>query len=532
MPSSNASISSAGSHARSTYRKVADTATVDENLFGTNKSSARGQPQQKQQQNNSMKMDKRTLQTVKKQPDAVVISASEFMTLKEKATPLEKQREAERKKREETLEAMERKERIRQLDREKKSKGDMKKSDLDVENEEKQLQLLEKAITQMDENIDEVKRMNSMALYSQCVTIRDKQLEEKQRIIYEKQEEDRRLDELMELERLKAIKMYEQREKKRQEDRRNGSLVIKEQMKEREKERLRELELKRQEQDAMLYHMQKMKSEDIKEAEEKKKQEKLLMEEIALANAEQISLKRRLKLAELEEDRQIADYLAEKERREQEITDQQERLRAEKEREVARLRALQEKAQDKLSEMDTLRAKRAQEALEREFRKKKMQEEEKRVKMNQELHGTRQKQKMEKENKIAELAREDREDFSRIVDHQKKLEELEKLKAEEEKKRRVQTQQQLMQQMDNTKEEKDKQRREYLEEGELLKRKMELERKKVELIRKKKLHELLESGIQDKYTGKLMTTDFTVEKLRSAAQDIPLSKAAGAPAKK
>ena len=55
----------------------------------------------------------------------------------------------------------------------------------------------------MDEAMDEVKNMNQMMLYSKCVTIRDAQLEEKKHIKAEAQEEERRMDLAMEIERIK-----------------------------------------------------------------------------------------------------------------------------------------------------------------------------------------------------------------------------------------------------------------------------------------------------------------------------------------
>lgn len=51
--------------------------------------------------------------------------------------------------------------------------------------------------------------MNQMMLYSKCVTIRDAQIEEKKHMMLEAEEESRRLDLMMEIERLKALENYE-----------------------------------------------------------------------------------------------------------------------------------------------------------------------------------------------------------------------------------------------------------------------------------------------------------------------------------
>jgi hypothetical protein len=58
--------------------------------------------------------------------------------------------------------------------------------------------------------------MNQMILYSKVVTIRDKQLQENKQLEQEWVEEQKKLDLLMEIERLKALKVAEEREVVRQ----------------------------------------------------------------------------------------------------------------------------------------------------------------------------------------------------------------------------------------------------------------------------------------------------------------------------
>lgn len=67
------------------------------------------------------------------------------------------------------------------------------------------LGILAKARHQLDEEHDDVKHMNQMMLYSKVVTIRDKQLDENKRLEYEWLEEQKRLDMMMEIERLKGL---------------------------------------------------------------------------------------------------------------------------------------------------------------------------------------------------------------------------------------------------------------------------------------------------------------------------------------
>jgi hypothetical protein len=65
-----------------------------------------------------------------------------------------------------------------------------------------------------------------MVIYSKVVTIRDKQLEENKQLEREWVEEQKRLDIMMEIERLKGLKVAEEREIIRQHAQRKGATVI------------------------------------------------------------------------------------------------------------------------------------------------------------------------------------------------------------------------------------------------------------------------------------------------------------------
>ena len=78
----------------------------------------------------------------------------------------------------------------------------------------------------MDNDMDDVKQMNQMVLYSKVVTIRDKQLEENKRLEAEWIEEQKKLDLMMEIERLKVLQEEEEREVRKQQARKQGAQVI------------------------------------------------------------------------------------------------------------------------------------------------------------------------------------------------------------------------------------------------------------------------------------------------------------------
>ena len=116
--------------------------------------------------------------------------------------------------------------------------GTTKRKGAQVEN------LLTKAQKQIDEDRDDVKHMNQMMLYSKVVTIRDKQLEENKMLEQEWIEEQKRLDIMMEIERLKQCQEQEVREVRKKEAQKRGAQVIIDQIMERDQQRIAEQELR------------------------------------------------------------------------------------------------------------------------------------------------------------------------------------------------------------------------------------------------------------------------------------------------
>ena len=86
------------------------------------------------------------------------------------------------------------------------------------------MKIILKAQEILNEQLDDVKHMNKMMMYAKCVTVRDQQLGEKKVIHDHKKNEEKRKDLMMEIERLKQIKYYEELEKMKKEEQRSGIL--------------------------------------------------------------------------------------------------------------------------------------------------------------------------------------------------------------------------------------------------------------------------------------------------------------------
>merc|ERR1719343_1734314 len=193
--------------------------------------------------------------------------------------------------------------------------------------------VLRKAKEMLDEDMDDVKHMNQMMLYLKIVTIRDAQVQEKRVVQSEKEEEERQLDAMMEIERLKALQMYEVREKERLESQRSGAKVIIEQIKDRQAQRMREEEQRDQERAFILKQIDALKAEEIEQQRQKKLAAERLMKEVNQANSAAMKIKEDKMLAEKLEEQKIIEYQENKEARERELEADKARQAAEKEKE-------------------------------------------------------------------------------------------------------------------------------------------------------------------------------------------------------
>merc|ERR1719247_2068721 len=317
-----------------------------------------------------------------------------------------------------------RKEKIKQMEEERKKNAIM--NDQEKEGRAQKNSVLERAKQMLDEDMDDVKHMNQMMLYGKVVTIRDAQIQEKRQVQADREDEERQLDMMMEIERLKALQMYEEREKSRLEDQRRGASVIIEQIKDRQAQRMREEESRDQERAFILKQIESLKAEEVEQQRQKKMAAARLMTEVNAANTAAMKIKEEKMLAEKLEEQKIIEYQENKELREREQEAEKERLAAEKELETAKLRARQEKAQDKASEMDALRAKRAMEAAERAARDKEAAECARLEAINQELNAARKQQQSEKKRRLGEQAKFERDEFERIIEVQMQQEEAER----------------------------------------------------------------------------------------------------------
>mmetsp|Transcript_14638 Transcript_14638/g.31725 ORF Transcript_14638/g.31725 Transcript_14638/m.31725 type:complete len:506 (-) Transcript_14638:344-1861(-) len=480
---------------------------VDETLFGATKCGSHGASTV------ISKAQHQSIQSLLGAEQPSVLTASELNRMKLLASgEFERQAAAEQEaksynKEQARLKAQARMQKMRQLEEERKSK--VPPSDVEAKRIKDKAAVVSEADRKLAEELDDVKKMNQMMLYAKVVTIRDKQVNEKKIIEKERKEEEQRLDMIMEVERLKALKMYEERESRRAQDNKMGAQVIIDQIKSREKERMLRVEMQDQERAAMIAQNEEMKEEERKQMVTKAEAGQKLLNEVALSNSEQIALKKLAAEEEKREERRIQAYIRDKERREQELAQDAERLKVERERETARLRAQQEKLKDKQAELDALRAKRAVEEAERTWRKKEREEAERQVVIEEQLCTAREAQKLEKERRLIEQAKQEKEEFSRILRVQRDADTLEKDEKRRKQSELVDHQSELRTQIVMNGDTRKKNRIDFLQEGNHMRKGMENDRLKLEKIQSDKLASLHRAGVPEKYTVDLSSKKFT-----------------------
>lgn len=532
---------------------------IDETLFGASKNqdgrSSRGARSNHRTPKGSAVVSSRMVSSLREDAipgakNTVMLSSDELgfmqnqsviLTAAEKAR---RQKEMDERKNQLASTAKARKERMLQMEDERKKKAPVMSPMEEREMEQKNA-LLEHARQALDEELDDVKHMNQMMLYAKCATIRDAQLAEKvrntrvrelttqlhlyttvrelhflendvlhrlaytdylssqKRIAEMAAEEEKRLDWRMESDRLRALQVYKERERIKQEEQKVGAQVIIRQIQEREAERLRQQELREQEAQAMIERIKELEIKEEQEKERKVLAGRKLLEQVMEANNAQARAKLRKKQEELEEDLRIAEYIKNKEAREAAAEAELERIKAEKEKEVARLRAMQEKAQDRQSQMDELRAKRYQEANDRAVREKERKDAERRDAMRRDIAHARDVQRREKIQRMADQAVAEREEYHRTLEWQRTQAEIDAQKAAAEEKYRVAHREELLKQITAKERRKVAERQKFLDEGKTISKQMDADKRKLLRIKAQKLALLQAAGVPEKYQAEL-----------------------------
>ncbi|XP_072049363.1 cilia- and flagella-associated protein 45-like [Amphiura filiformis] len=541
MPRSVLSMDSAGSSTSSArraktrqYYTVSKTSNVDESLFGEPNKAARSRAQNSPTQEvvntqrgspsssakNSKRKEKKEIQVITKDlirnlivpredpsGQSVVLPTNEFQRILYASRVLSSEErvaeiaEMQKMKKAAEEKSNELKLQMQSLDRTRQKNE--KLNDLEEEAREKAEYLLQKAKEQREEQEDEIKHLNELMLNAKCHAIRDAQMLEKGMIKDEYQEEEKRLDIMMELERQRALELQEEIENERKRERYEGASKVLNQIAQREEERALDQERKDQEALQRLKYLEKLQREDLEDLKKKHIMTLEAQAEIARANEEAEHMKKRKEEQEQLADLKVNEYMKQKASREAAFEAEQEKIKIEKEKEIARLRAQQERAKDYQAEKDALRAKRNQEQREREWRQKEKEDAVKKAETEQMLKIAREVQVRNKEHFMSVEAQRERAEFERVLEAQ--LEAMDKEKGEEADQhyKRLDHAEDVRKQIRQKEQLKVGERNAFFEEGVKIKEEANARRARLDNIKGKKLKELREAGVPEKYCAEV-----------------------------
>jgi hypothetical protein len=248
-----------------------------------------------------------------------------------------------------------------------------------------------------EQNEDIVKLLNTCKQRTAAFAIRDKQLIDK--AIREKEELDyeRLMDLGMELNRIKDIAARQEEEQTKVNKRVVDRKVIEDQIKERQHQRLLQEESRDQENRKMLETIKHYQREDAEKERKRKEDARKSQIEIIKRNEEILKENEARKNFEKQEEEMISAYHRERDDKLRKFEEEEVREQKSKNKLQKKLLQSQTKLMDKRSEVDELRARRAAEEKERNYRQRKLQEAQKRKKDLGILHSSRKQQENEKQ---------------------------------------------------------------------------------------------------------------------------------------
>ncbi|XP_045467627.1 cilia- and flagella-associated protein 45-like [Harmonia axyridis] len=421
---------------------------------------------------------------------------SRVMTIEEKKAMIE---EMERKKREEMRASEMRKEDLAKAQVHQDPHVGSKLDNVELDAQKKSEYLLERSHELLNEQDDRVKVANCIILATKCRAIRNAQIMEKELIKKQLQQEERRLDDMMEQARQRALREDEKKAELEEHKNKRYGREIKQQIKDNEVEKLLEAEKIEEESRLLNRALIAMRKEEEEKVKEHKEHQKRVREELHQANLDL----ERYKLVQKEEQRiadlRIQEFMRQKAAREEAREAELAMIKAAKEKEIARLRAQQQRAQDKQALMDEMQAIRIQEEVERAWREKEKQAAIKKAEDIQALHEARSRQISDIRTAQAIAIARDEDAFHKVAKVQQELFEKDQTKRAQRKDMNFKHRKDILKQINDKERERINHLKEKFEDGRAFRLNQELHDNQISEYIKTKVSRLRTEALPDRY---------------------------------
>lgn len=270
------------------------------------------------------------------------------------------------------------------------------------------------ADSKANEDLDEIKTINSLIVAARARTERDNQLAEHEQIHTRELQEKKEWDDKLEESRRKQCQLYDERERLLQEQRRRGRAIINAQIEEHKINAILEAERRDRESKALAAQNALIAEEDRRILIERKQRQQAFLHDCLDATA---AMKRRREMEKQrvnEEAEMIIEYNAQKALKEEALEKEKAAQKALKEREIAEIRMKQERAIDTQAIRDEEMAKRVQEEKERLADEKEARDCERKIEAEIELIKGRKQMQAAKRERLLKEAQLEAAEYARV----------------------------------------------------------------------------------------------------------------------
>lgn len=381
--------------------------------------------------------------------------------------------------------------------------GQQEKSELDVANERREQSLLNNARELMAEQDDEIKKLNELIMEAKVHAVRDAQVAEKARIVTDTQEHEYRLDLMMEEERVRGLLEAERVVAALKEEHLQGRRELEAQIDERKLQKELNDEIRETEQRAMLEKLELLHLEDYEAAQQKREEARALMADVTRANEEAIRIRQAREEASQLEEQKMAEFLAAKAQREQELEEDGLRKKALWERQQGRMVEKQSTASEQQLAKERLLEKRNLDAVERKARAEEKAKWEAKVIARDDLLDGLESQIDTRSKVMARAAEADKDDFDNNLLALKEVIAEEQAHEIEHKSRRVANREGVIQQIKQKERQAIQERVDFFAEGAKLDFEAKERKARLDEIKATKLDMLAMSGIDGRHLSQV-----------------------------
>lgn len=451
----------------------------------------------------------RTLKVPNKttQPGNLVISWTDYCRLKDSATIKTKADQYEQELAHETL--LDQQQAASQARRKEFETIDVTRAktraptDMDLETAKKETSMLSNARELLAEQDDEIKKLNELILEAKVHAVRDAQVQEKAAIKQAHQEHDYRLDLMMEEERVRGLLEAERVVAALKEEHLQGRRELEAQIDERKLQKELNDEIRETEQRAMLEKLELLHLEDYEAAQQKREEARALMADVTRANEEAIRIRQAREEASQLEEQKMAEFLAAKAQREQELEEDGLRKKALWERQQGRMVEKQSTASEQQLAKERLLEKRNLDAVERKARAEEKAKWEAKVIARDDLLDGLESQIDTRSKVMARAAEADKDDFDNNLLALKEVIAEEQAHEIEHKSRRVANREGVIQQIKQKERQAIQERVDFFAEGAKLDFEAKERKARLDEIKATKLDMLAMSGIDGRHLSQV-----------------------------